>query len=155
MKMRLSKLAFIVAALALFAAACGGGDSTGTNQAVSNGGTQPTASPAATTKPTPADELAEAKATFSQVCSNCHGDKGEGGPVKIEGKRLKVPSLTEGHGLSHTDAELAKQIANGGEGMPAFKDRLNQDQINALVRFIRRDIQAGKVPAAGGANTSK
>jgi cytochrome c551 len=153
--MRLSKLAFVVAALALFAAACGGGDSTGTNQTAGNSGT-PTASPAASAKPTPTpDELAEAKATFTQVCSNCHGEKGEGGPVKIEGKRLKVPSLTEGHGLSHTDAELAKQIANGGDGMPAFKDRLNQDQINNLVRFIRRDIQAGKVPAAGGANTSK
>jgi mono/diheme cytochrome c family protein len=153
--MRLSKLAFVVAALALFAAACGGGDSTVTNQTAGNGGT-PTVSPAATAKPTPPpDELAEAKTTFTQVCSNCHGDKGEGGPVKIEGKRLKVPSLTEGHGLSHTDAELAKQIANGGDGMPAFKDRLNQDQINNLVRFIRRDIQAGKVPAAGGANAGK
>ena len=155
MKMRLSKLVIIVAACALFAAACGG-DSTGTNQTAGNGGTQPTASPAATAKATPTpDELAEAKTTYDQICANCHGEKGEGGPVKIEGKRLKVPSLTEGHGLSHTDAELAKQIANGGDGMPAFKDRLNQDQINALVRFIRRDIQAGKVPAAGGANTSK
>ena len=37
--MKLSKLAFIVAAFALFAAACGS-DSTGTNQTVSNGGTQ-------------------------------------------------------------------------------------------------------------------
>jgi cytochrome c551 len=146
----------MVAALALFGVACGGGDSTGTNQTVNNGGTQPTASPATTAKATATpDELAEAKATFVQVCSNCHGDKGEGGPVKIEGKRLKVPSLLEGHGLSHTDAELAKQIANGGDGMPAFKDRLNQDQINALVRFIRRDIQAGLTPTAGGANKSK
>ena len=141
--MRLSKLVIIViAALALFAAACGGVDSTGTNQTAGN--TQPTASPAATAKPTPTpDELAEAKTMYTQVCSNCHGEKGEGGPVKIEGKRLKVPSLLEGHGLEHTDEQFAKQIANGGDGMPAFKDRLNPQQINNMVRFLRRDIQAG------------
>jgi mono/diheme cytochrome c family protein len=85
-----------------------------------------------------------------QICSNCHQEKGEGGMVKLEGKRLKVPSLLEGHGLEHSDAEFAKQIANGGDGMPAFKDRLNEKQINDLVRFIRRDIQAGLTPKTGG-----
>ena len=147
--MRLSKLVTIIAALALFAAASSacGGDSAGTNQTAGNGGTQPTASPAATAKATPTpDELAEAKTTYMQICANCHGEKGEGGPVKIEGKRLKVPSLLEGHGLEHDDAEFAKQIANGGDGMPAFKDRMNEQQINAMVRFIRRDIQAGLTP---------
>ena len=141
--MRLSKLVIIVAALAFFAAACGGGDSTGTNQTAANGGT-PTASPAATAKATPTpDELAEAKTMYNQVCANCHGEKGEGGPDKIEGKRLKRPSLLEGHGLEHTDEQFAKQIANGGDGMPAFKDRMNEQQINNMVRFLRRDIQAG------------
>ena len=148
MKMRLSKLVIIAAACALFAAACGG-DSTGTNQTAGNGGTQPTASPAATAKPTPTpDELGDAKTMYNQVCANCHGEKGEGGPVKIEGKRLKVPSLLEGHGLEHDDAEFAKQIANGGDGMPAFKDRMSPEQINNMVRFLRRDIQAGLTPKA-------
>ncbi len=142
--MRLSKLVIIIAALAFFAASCGGGDSTGSNQVAGNGGTQPNASPAATAKPTPTpDELAEAKTTYDQICANCHGEKGEGGPVKIEGKRLKVPSLLEGHGLEHTDEQFAKQIADGGDGMPAFKDRMNEKQINNMVRFLRRDIQAG------------
>jgi mono/diheme cytochrome c family protein len=143
--MKLAKLAIIVAAISLFAVACG--DSAGTNQTANSGGattTQPTpsASPKATPAATP-DELAEAKTTYMQICTNCHQDKGEGGVVKIEGKRLKVPSLLEGHGLEHSDEEFAKQIANGGDGMPAYKDRLNTEQINALVRFIRRDIQAG------------
>jgi mono/diheme cytochrome c family protein len=146
--MKLAKLAFIIAAITLFAVACG--DSTSTNQATNTGGAQstPAASPKATTAaatPTP-DELAEAKATYMNACTACHQDKGEGGMVKIENKRLKVPSLLEGHGLTHTDAEFAKQIANGGDGMPAFKDRLNEKQINDLVRFIRRDIQAGLTP---------
>jgi len=143
------KLFIIALALALFAIACG--DSTSTNQTVNTGGTQPTpaASPKATATAKP-DELAEAKTTYMQICANCHQEKGEGGMVKIEGKRLKVPSLLEGHGLTHTDAEFAKQIAEGGDGMPAFKDRLKPEQIDALVKFIRRDIQAGLTPKTGG-----
>jgi mono/diheme cytochrome c family protein len=148
--MKLLKLFITLAAVALFAIACG--DSTGTNQTATTNGTQPTpaASPKATATATPADELAEAKSNYTQFCSACHQDKGEGGMVKIDDKRLKVPSLLEGHGLTHTDAELAKQISNGGDGMPPFKDRLKPEQINNLVRFIRRDIQAGLTPKTGG-----
>jgi cytochrome c551 len=143
--MKLTKLVIVALAIALFAIACG--DSTSTNQTANTGNTQatPAASPKASATPTP-DELAEAKTTYTQMCTACHQDKGEGGMVKIEGKRIKVPSLLEGHGLTHTDAEFAKQIANGGDGMPAFKDRLNTEQINNLVRYIRRDIQAGLTP---------
>ncbi len=151
--MKLIKLAIIVAAVALFAIACG--DSTSTNQTTNAGSAQatPAASPKATATaaatPTP-DELAEAKTAYGQFCTACHQDKGEGGMVKIEGKRMKVPSLLEGHGLEHSDAEFTKQIAQGGDGMPAFKDRLNEKQINDLVRYIRRDIQAGvKLKTAG------
>ena len=150
--MKLAKLAIIVAAIALFAIACG--DSTSTNQTANSGSAQatPATSPKATTAaatPTP-DELAEAKTAYGQFCTACHQDKGEGGMVKIEGKRIKVPSLLEGHGLEHSDAEFAKQIAQGGDGMPAFKDRLNDKQINDLVRYIRRDIQAAlKLQTAG------
>jgi cytochrome c551 len=147
--MKLTKLLIIALAFALFAIACG--DSTGTNQTANTGTTQatPAASPKATATAKP-DELAEAKTTFMQVCAACHQEKGEGGMVKIENKRLKVPSLLEGHGLTHTDAEFAKQIANGGDGMPAFKDRLKPEQIDALVKFIRRDIQAGLTQKPGG-----
>jgi cytochrome c551 len=143
------KLLVITLAVALFAIACG--DSTSTNQTANTGTTQatPAASPKATATATP-DALAEAKTTYMQVCAACHQEKGEGGMVKIEDKRLKVPSLLEGHGLTHIDAEFAKQIANGGDGMPPFTDRLKPEQIDALVKFIRRDIQAGLTPKTGG-----
>jgi mono/diheme cytochrome c family protein len=146
--MKTVKLLFITLAVALFAIACG--DSTSTNQTANTGTTQatPAASPKATATATP-DALAEAKTTYMQVCAACHQEKGEGGMAKIEGKQRKVPSLLEGHGLTHTDAEFAKQIANGGDGMPPFKDRLKPEQIDALVKFIRRDIQAGLTPKTG------
>jgi cytochrome c551 len=146
--MKLTKLAIIALAIALFAIACG--DSGGTNQTTNSGVSQatPAPSPKATATARP-DELAEAKTTYTQVCANCHQEKGEGGMVKIEGKRIKVPSLLEGHGLEHSDAEFAKQISNGGDGMPPFKDRLTPEQIDALVKYIRRDIQAGLTPKTG------
>jgi mono/diheme cytochrome c family protein len=138
--MKLFKLAFVSAFLTLFALACG-------NTNTSNTGTQPTpgVSPAPTKaapSPTP-DQLAAARATYADKCSVCHQENGEGGMVKIEDKRLKVPALTKGHALNHTEAELAKQISNGGEGMPAFKDKLKPEEINDLVRFIRTQFQAG------------
>jgi mono/diheme cytochrome c family protein len=148
--MKLIKLLIVVAAIAFFAIACG--ESTSTNQTATTTNTQPTpaASPKASASPTPADELAAAKTSYGQVCASCHGDSGEGGPVKIEGKMLKVPSLKEGHALKHSDEELAKQISKGGGGMPPFKDKLSPDQINNLVRFIKRDIQGAAAPKAGG-----
>jgi mono/diheme cytochrome c family protein len=147
--MKLIKLFIVAAAIALFVVACG--DSTSTNQTANTAGTQP--SPAlpkatATASATPADELASARKDFSQVCAACHQEKGEGGTVKIEGKPLKVPSLKEGHALKHTDEEFAKQISKGGDGMPPFKDKLTPEQINNLVRFIRRDIQGNAAPNA-------
>ena len=147
--MKLVKLFIVATAIALFALACG--DSTSTNQ-MANTATQstPSASPKATASATPQDELADAKKSYAQVCANCHGDKGEGGPVKIEGKLLKVPSLIEGHALKHTDAEFAKQITEGGGGMPPFKDKLTPEQINNIVKYLRRDIQGGVAPKAGG-----
>ncbi|MFN2480848.1 MAG: cytochrome c, partial [Pyrinomonadaceae bacterium] len=54
--------------------------------------------------------------------------------------------------LKHSDAEYAKQITEGGEGMPKFKDRLTPEQINGLVRFIRSEFQSGL--NAGGASNS-
>lgn len=148
--MKTVKLIVVALFFALFAVACG--ESTSTNQTATNSGTQPTpaASPKATASATPADELAAAKDSYMKVCSSCHQDKGEGGTVKIDGKPLKVPSLTEGHALKHTDEEFAKQISKGGGGMPPFKDKLTPEQINNIVRFIRRDIQGNAAPKAGG-----
>ena len=146
--MKIAKLAFVVIATTLFVASCGD-SATNTPNQTATGSPSPAASPTATAAPTPTpDELAEAKKNYAQFCVACHMEKGEGGTIKIEGKQLKVPSLTQGHGLEHSDAELAKQITKGGDGMPAFGDKLSEKQINDLVRFIRRDIQAGVTPKA-------
>jgi len=136
-------------ATAIFALACN--NTTNSNQ-VSNANTvgpgTGAASPAATVgpSPTPADEFARTRVIYAESCTVCHGPKGDGGTVKIQGKQLKVPSLKEGHALNHNEEQLAKQISVGGDGMPAFKDRLKPEEINDLVRLIRKEFQ-GK-PAA-------
>ena len=127
----------IFALLAVSAMLLMNGCSTPANENVAG---VPRTTPAATATLTP-DELAIARANYAKHCLGCHGDEGKGGLVKVDDTRLKVPSLTEGHALAHTDEELAKQITNGGEGMPKFEDKLSPKEISALVRFVRREFQ--------------
>jgi cytochrome c551 len=101
----------------------------------------------ATPQSTAPDPLAAVKVIYEKDCKECHGQNGEGGPVKLtDGSRLKVPSLREGHALRHNDAEFVKQINKGGDGMPAFADKLKAEEVNDLIKFIRREFQAGATP---------
>src|SRR5881275_3643155 len=108
--------------LALSAAGC-------TSTTKTTNGT--TSKPAATATP---DAFAASRAVFMKNCKECHGERGDGGPVKLEdGTKLKVPSLREGHSLRHPDSDFVKQITKGGDGMPAFGNKLKPDQINECV----------------------
>ena len=110
--------------------------------------TQPVANTQAPANATP-DQFAAARATFDKNCKSCHGEKGTGGPVKLEdGTRLKVPTLCEGHALRHPDSDFVKQITKGGDGMPAFADKLKADEIMDCVHFIRHEFQGGMTPPA-------
>jgi mono/diheme cytochrome c family protein len=139
------KLALLSSAFALLALACTGDNTTTNTGDISRANTasSPVASASPTPSPTP-DEFAAARTAYNAACIRCHKDNGEGGQVELDEKtKLKVPSFKEGHGLTHTDQQFARQIANGGDGMPAFKNRLSPEQIDELVRFIRREFQAG------------
>src|SRR5437867_11326419 len=121
--------------LALSAADC-----TSTTKTTNNN----TSKPAATATP---DAFAASRATFMKNCKECHGEKGNGGPVKLEdGTRLKVPSLREGHAVRHPDSDFLKQITKGGDGMPAFDKKLTPEQMNDLIKFIRQEFQGGMIP---------
>jgi mono/diheme cytochrome c family protein len=112
-------------------------------------GTPPKANDtSATAKSTP-DEFAAMRVLYEKDCKLCHSANGEGGPVKLEdGTKLKVPSLREGHALKHTDVEFVKQITKGGDGMPGFGEKLKPEEINDMVRFIRKEFQGGQAPPA-------
>jgi mono/diheme cytochrome c family protein len=139
------KLALLFSTVILLAIACSNNRNTLQTANTNAAGTN--AADTATTpanNAAPADELAAARATYNAACVRCHKETGEGGATDMgDGGTLKVPSFKSGHGLNHTDAQFARQIAKGGDGMPAFEKRLTPEQIRGLVRFIRREFQAG------------
>ncbi len=73
-------------------------------------------------------------AVFKQRCSMCHGADGKGFPA------LKTPDFTDPKWQeSIQDSELVETIKNGKKGtpMPAFGDKLSEDEIKAVVAHIR------------------
>lgn len=133
--MKLISLITFCALVAMFSIGC-------TQSAPTN---SPSPSAAASPRPvtpkaTP-DELAAARGIFVKDCENCHGETGEGGLVKVENKRLKVPSFKSDRALKLKDEDFTKQINNGGEGMPAFKDKLKPEEIAMMVKFVRKEFQ--------------
>ena len=130
---------FVMVAAALLLVAC---DKTSTPN--SNNGNA--ASPNSSATP---DAFATTRALFDKDCKECHGADGTGGRVKLsDGTRLRVPSLREGHALRHPDSDFVKQIEKGGDGMPAFKDKMSSQQITEMIKFIRQEFQGGKTPPA-------
>jgi mono/diheme cytochrome c family protein len=79
----------------------------------------------------------EVRTLFQRNCSACHGQQGEGREIGT----LKAPSLREGRPATDPDARLLAQIHDGGNGMPPFKYTLTDEQIQALVRFVRDELQ--------------
>jgi mono/diheme cytochrome c family protein len=99
------------------------------------------ASPAAPAPSASVDEFARARTNFAANCEPCHGPKGEGGPVKVDNKQIKVPSLKSDHAIKHSDEEITKLITNGEEEMPSFKAKLTPEEITEMVRFVRKNFQ--------------
>lgn len=137
--MRLAKIVSVIAALVLFVIACN--QPSTTNQTANSAAPTP-AAPAQPT-PTPADDMTSTRAIYASECARCHGANGDGGTVTVLKKKLKVPSLKVGHALDHTEDQLIKQVRDGGDGMPAYKDQLKPEEIKNLVRLIRQEMQGG------------
>jgi len=71
---------------------------------------------------------------YKASCAECHGGMGEGAEKGI--------SFLKGHALKHSEKDFIEQVANGeGKKMPAFKDKLSAEQIAAVVKFIREELQ--------------
>jgi cytochrome c6 len=132
--MKLISLALLCVAIGLVVSAC-----TETAPPANTNTARTAASPAAPAA-TP-DPLAGAKANYAKNCEPCHGPNGEGGPVKVDNKTIKVPSLKADHALKHTDDQITKMITNGEEAMPAFKDKMSPQEIGDMVKFVRTHFQ--------------
>ncbi len=83
----------------------------------------------------PAETADSGAKLYAASCLSCHGDrKGEGGTGL-------APSHNEtGHTWHHPDAQLKERIFNGTIGfgqMPAFKDKLTEEEVNAVLTYIK------------------
>lgn len=140
--MKILKAILILSVPTLFLIACGEAAKDTANAPANtvsvNVNTNVAAQPPATI-----DELAEAREIYTTSCSNCHKEDGTGGEINIEGKIIKADDLTTAKMKKMSDAKYIDYIENGvpDEGMPAFKDRLTEQQIKDVVKLIRRDIQ--------------
>jgi mono/diheme cytochrome c family protein len=146
--MKFLKSGLILLAIAFFAFACSQTNTT-TNSGVSGNAANNPAVVAAnsnqqqqTTSAT-VDELAAARKTYSEVCIKCHKEGGIGGVSEFDGKKIKAPNFTSERMIKDNDADWIDAIQNGikDEGMPAFKDRLSDQEIKDLVKMIRKDFQ--------------
>lgn len=107
---------------------------------------------------------------YAEHCSTCHGAQLEGQPdwqIADEDGVLPAPPHDEtGHTWHHDDAMLTDYIRRGGQavlddmgvamtsGMPAFGEILEEDEIAAILAFIKSSwparIQAVQAERNGG-----
>jgi mono/diheme cytochrome c family protein len=106
MKLRLFSVGVLLV-FALAAGGCGGGSKNRSGAAASN-------SPGA-------------KVFASAGCAGCHTLKAANANGQIG------PNLDE---LKPDEATVARQVHDGGNGMPSFKDRLSGTQINQVASFV-------------------
>lgn len=79
---------------------------------------------------------------YKENCAECHGAKGAG-------TKKGIP-LISGHALHHSEAEYIEQVTNGeGKKMPAFKDKLSDEEIAEVVKFVRTNLQKSKKRTGG------
>jgi mono/diheme cytochrome c family protein len=90
--------------------------------------------PVSALRANPGPDKAATAETFRTKCAMCHGPDGAGSAV---GKSMNVPDLRSSVVQNKADAELAQILSNGKGGMPAFKSSFSDDQIQALVTYVR------------------
>ena len=121
-----------------------------TNTQQSPSASQPTAS-------SNSAEVVTGRKLYMDNCAACHKENGTGGKMEIEGKRINPDNLTSSKIKAFTDEKITRYIVNGvpDEGMPAFKDKLNEAQIAEIVEFVRSDIQKQLPGESGSSNQSR
>lgn len=92
------------------------------------------------------DKIAMGKAVYKINCTECHGVNGEGAEKGIP--------LISGHALHHSETEFIETVGNGKalkseRPMPAFREKLSEAEIRAVVAFIRNSLQKGKQGTKG------
>ncbi|HTH50745.1 MAG TPA: c-type cytochrome, partial [Pyrinomonadaceae bacterium] len=64
----------------------------------------------------------------------------------VDGKKIDAKDLTTEKMIKRSDAKLYDDIAEGSpdDGMPAFKEKLKESEINDIIKYVRTDLQHAK-----------
>jgi cytochrome c6 len=76
-----------------------------------------------------------AKSLYQAKCAACHGADGTGNTPA--GKKLNARDFHAPEVLKQTDAELLETMMKGKNKMPAYKDKLKEDELKSLVAYVR------------------
>jgi mono/diheme cytochrome c family protein len=88
--------------------------------------------------PPTAEAIAAAKPDYVEHCRSCHGEKGDGKGEKAPELSVAPGDFTDARAMSsRTDGQLFWQITRGRLPMPAFEDKLTDQQRWQLVDYIR------------------
>jgi mono/diheme cytochrome c family protein len=80
-----------------------------------------------------AEVIALGAQVYGEACANCHGDQGQGHAF-VE----QAPALDNSeHAWHHPDGQIQDLIMNGGSMMPAFGDKLGDEEIKAVIRYFQ------------------
>ncbi len=84
------------------------------------------------------EKTSDAAQVFSVNCAGCHVG---GGNIVRRGKNLKQKALKK-YGMDSVDA-IAHLVENGKNAMPAYKDRLTNQQIIDVSAYILEQAEKG------------
>ncbi len=78
------------------------------------------------------------EATYKAKCQMCHGETGLGDTSA--GKTMKVKSFKDPETSKMSETALLNIIKNGHGKMPAYKDKLTDEQIKEVVTYIEKNF---------------
>src|SRR5437016_7067701 len=79
----------------------------------------------------------DVKPIYDSKCASCHGKDGRA--KSLHAKHVHARDFTDATWqASVSDERLFNSISNGKGKMPEFKKKLPEDQIDALVRYVRQ-----------------
>jgi cytochrome c6 len=78
---------------------------------------------------------ADGAAIFKAKCAMCHGPNGDASSGMAKSMGLKALTSPEVQKMS--DADLTALVTNGKGKMPASKGKLTDDEISAVVKYVK------------------